>query len=104
MEWRVECPRDETRLSPPRRSRLSDVWLFFSKFCRQGTRVGSVVPSSSQFARRMLMGIDWTQSRCVVELGAGTGAVTAEMLRQANGACRCVIIERDADFCRRLGG
>lgn len=87
----------------PSPSRLSDVWLFFSKFCRQGTRVGSVVPSSGQFARRMLMGIDWTNARCVVELGAGTGAVTEEMLRQANGACRCIIIERDADFCRRLG-
>jgi phospholipid N-methyltransferase len=89
-------------LQPPP-SRLSDVWLFFSKFCRQGTRVGSVVPSSGQFARRMLTGIDWRVARCVVELGAGTGAVTAEMLRQAGATCRCVIIERDADFCRRLG-
>src|SRR5580765_8543416 len=99
----MDAPRDETRMSSTtRRSRLSDVWLFFSKFCRQGTRVGSVVPSSGRFARRMLHGIDWSQARCVVELGAGTGAVTAELLRQAGADCRCLIVERDGDFCQRL--
>ena len=31
-------------------SRQPDWWLFFRKFCTQGTRVGSVVPSSAAFA------------------------------------------------------
>lgn len=81
---------------------LSDVWLFVSKSWQQGTRVGSVAPSSSWFARRMLMGIEWSQARCVVELGAGTGAITAEVLRLAKKSCRCLIVERDAEFCQRL--
>jgi len=50
----------------------------------------------------MLSGIDWQQAKCVVELGAGTGAITAELLRQRGSACRCLIIERDAEFCQRL--
>jgi phospholipid N-methyltransferase len=80
-----------------------DWWLFFLKFCRQGTRVGSVVPSSSWYARRMVEDIDWSRARCVVELGAGTGAITFELLRQAPSSCRCLIVERDVDFCGRLG-
>ncbi|MFO0970274.1 MAG: methyltransferase domain-containing protein [Gemmataceae bacterium] len=84
------------------RQRLPDWWLFLQKFLRQGTRVGSVTPSSPWFARRLLEGIDLKQARCVVELGAGTGAVTRELLRRASASCRCLIVERDADFCVRL--
>jgi phospholipid N-methyltransferase len=50
----------------------------------------------------MLDGIDWPATRCVVELGAGTGAITAELLRRAPAGCRCLIVERDPDFCRLL--
>jgi phospholipid N-methyltransferase len=46
--------------------------------------------------------IDFTAARCVVELGAGTGPITAELLRLAGPACRTVIVERDPDFCARL--
>jgi phospholipid N-methyltransferase len=47
-------------------------------------------------------GIDFSSCRCVVELGAGTGPITAELLRQAPPSCRSIIIERDRDFCARL--
>jgi phospholipid N-methyltransferase len=76
--------------------------LFLGKFFRHGTTIGAVTPSSRWLARAMLDGIDWRAARCVVELGAGTGAVTAELLRRAGGACRVLIVERDADFCGHL--
>jgi len=47
-------------------------------------------------------GIDFASARTVVELGAGTGPITAEVLRLAPPACRVVVVERDPDFCRRL--
>jgi phospholipid N-methyltransferase len=37
-----------------------------------------------------------------VELGAGTGPITAELLRCAGSQCRVLIVERDTDFCRVL--
>jgi phospholipid N-methyltransferase len=86
---------------PPER-RPSGRWLFLAKFFRHGTVIGAVAPSSRWLARAMLDGIDWQAARCVVELGAGTGAVTAELLRRAGGRCRAVVIERDADFCDHL--
>jgi len=90
--------------SPSRRRRNSDWWLFFTKFLRHRTVIGAVVPSSRWLARGFLQGIDFTRVGCVVELGAGTGAITAELLRDADGRCRTLIVERDPDFCDRLRG
>jgi phospholipid N-methyltransferase len=84
------------------RGRASDSWLFFTKFVRLGTRVGAVVPSSRWFARRIAEGIDFDRAGCVVELGAGTGPITAELLRRAGDRCRVLVVERDPDFCGRL--
>ena len=81
---------------------MSDEWLLFTKFCRQGPRIGSVIPSSRWVAREMLKGIDFSNARCIVELGAGTGPVTAELLQHADAQCRTVIVERDPDLCTRL--
>jgi phospholipid N-methyltransferase len=80
----------------------TDRWLFLTKFFRHGTSVGAVTPSSSWFARKLLRDIDFTRPQCIVELGAGTGAITAELLDRAGPRVRCVIIELDADFCARL--
>ena len=74
---------------------VSDKWLLFTKFCRQGPRIGSLIPSSRWIAREMLKGIDFSDARCIVELGADTGPVTAELLQHAVAKCKTVIVERD---------
>ena len=90
------------KLPPARAGRRPPDWLlFFSKFLRQGRAIASFVPSSTYLARAVVEGIDFAKARCVVELGAGTGPITAELLRRARG-CRVVIVERDPDFCARL--
>jgi phospholipid N-methyltransferase len=86
----------------PRRASEPDRLLFLSKFLRHGTSVGAVTPTSAWFARKLLRDLDLTRPQCVVELGAGTGPITAELLRRAGPQCRCVIVELDADFCARL--
>ena len=60
------------------------------------------MPSSVWLARAVVSGIDFARARAIVELGAGTGPITAELLRQAPPTCRCVVVERDPDFCARL--
>jgi phospholipid N-methyltransferase len=87
---------------PAGRGAGSDRWLFFTKFLRQGTTIGAVVPSSRWFARKLVRDIDFAAARCVVELGAGTGPITTELLRRGAGRCRTLVIERDPDFCARL--
>lgn len=85
-----------------RGSRVPDWLLFLGKFLRQGTAIAALAPSSRWLARALVAGIDFDQARCVVELGAGTGPITHELLRQAEGRCRVLVVERDPDFCERL--
>jgi phospholipid N-methyltransferase len=82
--------------------RRPDWLLFFTKFLRHGRAIASFVPSSVFLSREVVRGIDFAEARCVVELGAGTGPITAELLRQAPPTCRVVAVERDPDFCARL--
>jgi len=99
----MTSPTSDSRLHSPRDQRpSSDGWLFFGKFLRYGTTIGAVVPSSRWFARKLVRDIDFTAARWVVELGAGTGPVTAELVRRAEGRCETLIVERDPDFCGRL--
>jgi phospholipid N-methyltransferase len=83
-------------------ARAPDWWLFLTKFLRQGTAIAALAPSSRWLARAVVAGIDFSQARCLVELGAGTGPITTELLRAVGPQCRVLIIERDPDFCQRL--
>lgn len=82
--------------------RAPDWLLFFGKFLRHGAAIASFLPSSTVLSRAVAGGIDFAGCRCVVELGAGTGPITAELLRLTPPGCRTVILERDRDFCARL--
>jgi phospholipid N-methyltransferase len=98
-----EKTRDWSGLTSRRSRRRPPDWLlFFLKFLRHGTAIASFVPSSSYLARAVVQGIDFDRAHCIVELGAGTGPITAELLRHAPSSCRLLIVERDPDFCRRL--
>src|SRR5262245_52918953 len=77
-------------------------WLMFTKFLERGRVIASIAPSSRFMARATLSDINFESSRCIVELGAGTGPITAELLRRAGKNCRCLIIELDHDLCRHL--
>lgn len=95
-------PPPSAGLPQPPRGRGPDWWLFARKFLTQGRAVASVAPSSRQMARATLAGIDWDAARCVVELGAGTGPITAELVARARPQTRLVVVEIDPEMCGRL--
>src|SRR5262245_50417185 len=81
----------------------SDWWLMFRKFVQQGRTIASFAPSSRFMAPAVLKGIDFARTRSVIELGAGTGPITKEILRRAHGTgCRAIVVELDPDLCKRL--
>lgn len=80
----------------------SDWLLMCRKFLKHGTSIATVAPSSRFLARRMLKGIDWDAAQCIVELGAGTGPVTKELVRRIKPHTKLIIVELDPDFCDRL--
>ena len=81
---------------------MSDFLLFLGKFCRHGTRIASLAPSSRWLARATLRDVDWDRAGVVVELGAGTGPITRLIAELARPETRVVVLERDADFARLL--
>jgi phospholipid N-methyltransferase len=80
----------------------SDWWLMVRKFAQHGRSIASFAPSSRFLARKTCGGIDYDKARCVVELGAGTGPITRELVRRAKPHTRVMVVELDPDFCKRL--
>src|SRR6185369_9446326 len=81
---------------------MNEPLLFFKKYLQYGSKIASVVPSSTYLARAVCSNIDWRECSTVVELGAGTGPITDEILRHARPECRIIAIERDHDFVEVL--
>ena len=92
----------KTNPNPPRSARGPDWWLMFTKFLKQGSKIASFAPSSRYMARSILRGIDFDKAKCIVELGAGTGPITEELVRRANPNTRLMVVELDPDMCDRL--
>jgi phosphatidylethanolamine/phosphatidyl-N-methylethanolamine N-methyltransferase len=72
--------------------------LFLRKFLRHGRRVASLAPSSRSLARVACRRVDPTRPQNIVELGAGTGAVTEMALSRSHPRSRLLAVELDRDF------
>ena len=65
-------------------------------------QVGAVVPSSQALAKRMAEMVGRVDEGYVIELGAGTGAVTSALLERCVPARRLIVIERGAALAEVL--
>ncbi len=76
--------------------------LFLGRWLRHPIRVGSVAPSGRALARALTRAATWGAGANVIELGAGTGAITAALLEIGVRPEQLVIIERDPALARVL--
>ncbi len=76
--------------------------LFLKRWLRAPMHVGAVAPSSRQLGDAMARLVPKEGTGTVVELGGGTGVVTASLLRAGIDANRVVVVERDAELHRHL--
>ena len=68
---------------------------FLRSFLRSPRQVGAVLPTSQRAVRAMLDQVDLSQARCVVEMGAGTGPHTREILARLGPDARFLAFEID---------
>jgi len=80
----------------------SDNALFFRAWLDDPLRAGAFRPSGSALARAMAARVDPAIPGPVVELGPGTGAVTAALVERGVHPARLVLIEADPMFCALL--
>ncbi|HEY7243063.1 MAG TPA: methyltransferase [Xanthobacteraceae bacterium] len=83
---------------------LDDDVRFIRTWLEKPLTLGAVAPSSKALARRMAAYVDPRVPGAVVELGAGTGAITEALVAEGIDPGRLLLVEFDATFCRLLRG
>ncbi|MGZ9583370.1 class I SAM-dependent methyltransferase [Paenibacillus marinisediminis] len=76
--------------------------LFLYKFSRAPKLIGSLTPSSSFLALKMIEQVNWDQVQHIAELGAGTGAIT-KYIDAANWEnAKVLLFEQDTSLRSKL--
>ena len=75
---------------------------FLRSFLAHPREVGAILPTSQRTVRTMLALAPLPEARCVVELGAGTGPYTGEILRRLGPQARLLAFEIDPELARGL--
>ena len=100
IEEKIE---DHIRLFERKRGiRLDDEVRFIRSWIERPLSIGAVTPSSKMLARAMARFVDSHSDGPVVELGPGTGPVTAALVESGVHPSRLVLVEFDPAFCRIL--
>lgn len=71
---------------------------FLRMWLQRPREVGSVTPSSPHLARAIAKWVPWDRTHTLVELGAGTGAVTVELMERLPSVTRFLAFERLSEF------
>jgi phospholipid N-methyltransferase len=85
-------------------SLLGDGLRLLRAFAANPRQVGAVLPTSRTAVRAMLDLADVASARLVVELGAGTGVATRELLARLGPDARLVAVEIDPRLAALLTG
>jgi phospholipid N-methyltransferase len=90
----------------PLRRRLADWAAFLRAFAAHPAQVGAVVPTSRHTVTAMLdlagADFDWQDAKVIVEVGAGTGVYTEQILERVGAQTEVLAFERDPALARRL--
>ena len=78
------------------------VGLFLRRWWRDPLQMGSVVPSSPALGRRVAAAADWADGGVVVELGAGTGAISRALLKAGLPPAQLCLVEIVPEMAEHL--
>jgi len=84
---------------------FANPWLFFRRWLKNPLEMGSVIPSSASLCRRIARQVRRAEDEAVIELGAGTGVITAALLKSGVPAERLFVVEivpEMADWLRKI--
>ena len=83
-------------------NRVMSATAFFKEYIRNRKTIGAVVPSSPALARRITEAAEVWKAGRVLELGPGTGALTASIADSMPHTSDYLGIELNGDFAERL--
>ena len=76
--------------------------VFFSEFLKKGKNIGSITPSSKYLVKKMIEPIIFSNVKCIVEFGSGTGKITQELLNRMPDNALLLAFETHQEFCEKL--
>ena len=77
---------------------LKEPLHFALRFLQNPRAIGALMPSGRALGRKMADVVDWEKARTVLEVGPGSGALTAEFLPRVQEGCRFFTVEINPDF------
>lgn len=77
-------------------------YLLLRELVRDPGAVGTICSSSEPLAERMAAWVDPQQEGWIIELGGGTGAITAALLKRGIGADQLIVIEKSKLLAQHL--
>ncbi len=83
---------------------MSDALTFLRGFISQPMKVGAIAPSSRYLAEQMVLSVDWSTAKTVVEYGPGTGVFTRRISECLRPGSRFFAIEQSAELAQRTRG
>jgi phosphatidylethanolamine/phosphatidyl-N-methylethanolamine N-methyltransferase len=78
--------------------------LFFRQWLRSPKSMGSVIPSSRVLARAVTEAVQWRPGQHIIELGAGTGAISQGLIASGLPPEALMMIELDRPLFQYLRG
>lgn len=85
-----------------RQSERLDGVRFLSSWLKNPKNIGAIAPSGPALSRTMAAIVDPSVNGAIVELGPGTGPVTAALIERGIDPKRLVLVEYDNEFCAIL--
>ena len=75
---------------------------FFKEFLKNWRSVSSITPSSRFLVKKMLQKIDFSKTGTIIEIGAGSGVFTKELLKKMRPDSKLIVLETNGLFCNNL--
>lgn len=81
---------------------LKNIGLFLKALWQQPRRMGAVAPSSPYLAEAMVKPINGNSADYVIEIGAGTGAITGALLQHGVSIEKLIVVESSEELSQHL--
>ena len=104
----IPLSHEKEAKSSARQSLIQGLWdamHFLLRYAQNPAAIGSISPSSVFLAKKIVQFIptdDDGQARRYLEVGAGTGAFTGELIKKMKANDQLDIVELDPYFCKLL--
>ena len=82
--------------------RMAKSNLFLKQYLDNKKEVGAIAPSSKFLRNRMMSPVNFHRSSVIIELGAGNGVFTKEILKRMRPESRLFVFETNASFFEKL--